>query len=153
MTDTIVSALSVRAIYLQHNTHAHTHAHTRACPHTRTHVRTHAHAHTHAVHTITRTPPPGSNTVELSERMPDSQSREHGFESSLCYRFDVCAFSFSPRRISQLSCVDEYLAIDSGENVSEYSIVFARNCCVAKCFPEKPGWCRCHGPAVVPCQK
>ena len=53
-----------------------------------------------------------SSVVEI--RMPDSQSREPGFESSLCYRFEVWPFPFSP-----LGCVNEYLAIDSGGNVSE----------------------------------
>ena len=51
-------------------------------------------------------------------RMPDSQSREPGFEPH-CYRFEVWAFSFTSRRLSRLSCINEYLAIDSGGNVSE----------------------------------
>ena len=51
-------------------------------------------------------------------RMPDSQSREPGFEPR-CYRFEVWAFSFTSRRLSRLSCINEYLAIDSGGNVSE----------------------------------
>ena len=51
-------------------------------------------------------------------RMPDSQSRELGFEPR-CYRFEVWAFSFTSRRLSRLSCINEYLAIDSGGNVSE----------------------------------
>ena len=33
----------------------------------------------------------------LSGRMQNSQSREPGFESSLCYSFEVWTFSFSPR--------------------------------------------------------
>ena len=37
----------------------------------------------------------------------------------LCYRFEVWAFWFSPRCHSSLSCINEYLAIDSGGNVSE----------------------------------
>ena len=37
----------------------------------------------------------------------------------LCYRFEVWAFLFSSRRLSRLSCINEYLAIDSGGNVSE----------------------------------
>ena len=51
-------------------------------------------------------------------RMPDSQSREPGFEPR-CYRFEVWAFSFTSRRLSRLSCITEYLAIDSGGHVSE----------------------------------
>ena len=50
-------------------------------------------------------------------RMPDSQSREPGFESPLLqFR------SFTSRRLSRLSCINEYLAIDSGGNVSEWSL-------------------------------
>ena len=39
-----------------------------------------------------------------------SQSREPWFESSLCYRFEVWAFSVSPRRLrlSLFSCINEY---------------------------------------------
>ena len=47
--------------------------------------------------------------------MLDSQSRE----SSGWYRFGALAFSFSPRRPSLLSCINEYTAIDSGGNVNE----------------------------------
>ena len=34
-------------------------------------------------------------------------------------RFEVWAFSFSSRRLSRLSCINEYLAIYSGGHVSE----------------------------------
>ena len=51
-------------------------------------------------------------------RMPDSQSRDPG-SNPRCYRFEVWAFSFTSRRLSRLSCINEYLAIDSGGNVSE----------------------------------
>ena len=47
-----------------------------------------------------------------------SQSREPGFES-LGYPFEVWPFSFSSRRPSSLSCVNAYLAKDSGGNMSE----------------------------------
>ena len=67
-------------------------------------------------------------------RMPDSQLREHGFESPLL-PFRSVVFSFSPRRTSSLSCVNEYLVIDGGGNVSE--LVFARNCCVARMLPRE----------------
>ena len=43
--------------------------------------------------------------------------------------------SFSPRRLSPLSCVNGYLAIDSGWNGSD--LVFAHNCCVARMLPEE----------------
>ena len=56
---------------------------------------------------------------KLSSRMPDSQSRDPGFEYPFYYSFEVWAFSFSPRRLNPLSCINEYLAIDSGENVSD----------------------------------
>ena len=76
----------------------------------------------------------------LSGRMPDSQSSEPGFESSLCYHFEVWAFWFSPRCLSPLSCINEYLAIDSGGNVIEYSsrVIAAW----LECFQEKSSWCR-----------
>ena len=53
----------------------------------------------------------------------------------LCYRFDVWAFSFSPRCLSSFGCINEYMAVDSGDNVSEYSssIISAW----LECFPEK----------------
>ena len=50
--------------------------------------------------------------------MSVSQSREPD-SNPLCYRFVGWAFSFSPRRYSSLSCINEYLA--SGGNVIEYS--------------------------------
>ena len=65
--------------------------------------------------------------------MPDSQLREPRFESSLCYRFKVWAFSFYPWCLSPLRCINEYLAIDSGGNVSD--LVIARNCCLARMLP------------------
>ena len=70
--------------------------------------------------------------------MPDSQSREPGFES-LELPFEAWAFSFSPRRHSLLACINEYLAKDSGGNVSELSsrVIGAW----LECFPEKPSWC------------
>ena len=37
----------------------------------------------------------------------------------LCYRFEVWAFSFSPRHLSSLSCINGYLALDGGGNVSD----------------------------------
>ena len=53
-----------------------------------------------------------------SGRMQNSQSRVPGFESHL-HHFEVWAFSFSPRHPSSLSCISEYLAIDTGDNTSE----------------------------------
>ena len=59
----------------------------------------------------------GSSVVECWTRKRHSPCST----PSLCYRFEVCAFPFSPRHPSSLSCIDEYLAIDSGGNVNEYS--------------------------------
>ena len=67
-------------------------------------------------------------------RMPDSQSREPGFESPLIPFRSLWAFSFISRRLSRLSCINEYLAIDSGGNVSEQSL---RNCCMARMLPRE----------------
>ena len=56
----------------------------------------------------------GSSVVECRTR-----NRESPGLNPLCYRFEDWAFSFSSRRLSRLSCINEYLAIDSGGNVSE----------------------------------
>ena len=62
------------------------------------------------------------------------------FESLLCHCFEVWAFSFPSQRPSSISCINEYLAIDGGGNMSENS-----SCLIAawlECFPEKSSWCR-----------
>ena len=64
--------------------------------------------------------------------MSDSQSSETGFESHIWYRFEDWAFSFSPLT-PQLTQLYEYLAIDSGGNVSD--LVVARNYCMARMLP------------------
>ena len=67
-------------------------------------------------------------------RMQDSQSNR------LCYSFEDWASSFSPRRPSSLSRINEYLAIDGGGNASEQSLhVIAA---WLEWLPEKPSWCR-----------
>ena len=48
-----------------------------------------------------------------------TRNRESPGTNPRCYRFEVWAFSFTSRRLSRLSCINEYMAIDSGENVSE----------------------------------
>ena len=48
-----------------------------------------------------------------------ARNRESPGSNPRCYRFEVWAFSFTSRRLSRLSCINEYLAIDSGGNVSE----------------------------------
>ena len=70
----------------------------------------------------------GSSVVECRTR-----NRESPGSNPLCYRFEVWAFSFTSRRLSRLSCINEYLAIDSGGNVSD--LVLARNCCLARMLP------------------
>ena len=70
--------------------------------------------------------------------MPDSQSSEPGFDH-LCYLFEGWAFSLSPRRPSSRSGINEFVAIDSGGNVSETFL--CSNCSMAECFPEKLIWC------------
>ena len=57
-------------------------------------------------------------------------NRETPGSNPFCYRFEVWVFLFSPRCLSPISCINEYLAIDSGGNVSD--LVFARNCSVAR---------------------
>ena len=48
-----------------------------------------------------------------------TRNRESPGSNPRCYRFEVWAFSFTSRRLSRLSCINEYLAIDSSGNVSE----------------------------------
>ena len=48
-----------------------------------------------------------------------TRNRESPGSNPRCYRFEVWAFSFTSRRLSRLSCINEYLAIDIGGNVSE----------------------------------
>ena len=72
----------------------------------------------------------GSSVVECPTR-----NRESPGSNPLCYRFEVWAFSFCSRRLSRLSCINEYLAIDSGGNVSD--LVVARNCCMARMLPRE----------------
>ena len=67
--------------------------------------------------------------------MPDSQSSEPGFESLFVTVSKNWAFSFSPLTpLFTQSCINEYLAIDSGGNVSDLAQV-ARNCCLARMLP------------------
>ena len=56
----------------------------------------------------------GSSVVERRTR-----NRENPGSNLRCYRFEVWAFSFTSRRLSRLSCINEYLAIDSGGHVIE----------------------------------
>ena len=60
--------------------------------------------------------------------MPDSQSSEPGFESPF-----ATVWKIGHWRPCSLSCINEYLAIDSGGNMSD--LVFARNCCMARMLP------------------
>ena len=48
-----------------------------------------------------------------------TRNRDSPGSNPRCYRFEVWAFSFTSRRLSRLSCINEYLATDSGGNVSE----------------------------------
>ena len=48
-----------------------------------------------------------------------TRNRESPGSNPRCYRFEVWAFSFTSRRLSRLSCINEYLAIDSGGYVNE----------------------------------
>ena len=62
--------------------------------------------------------------------MPDSQSSEPGFESPFATVWKIGHF---PSLQCRLSGINEYLAIDSGGNVSD--LVLARNCCLARMLP------------------
>ena len=65
--------------------------------------------------------------------MPDSQSSEPGFESLFATVSKILHFRSLHWCSSWLSCINEYLAIDSGGNVSD--LVLARNCCLARMLP------------------
>ena len=65
--------------------------------------------------------------------MPDSQSSEPGFESPFATVSKIGYFRSLNWRPSWLSCINEYLAIDSGGNVSDLAL--ARNFCVARMLP------------------
>ena len=65
--------------------------------------------------------------------MPDSQSSEPGFESPFATVSKIGYFRSLHWRPSWFSCINEYLAIDSGGHVSD--LVFARNCSIARMLP------------------
>ena len=69
----------------------------------------------------------------LSGRMPDSQSREPGFESHFATVSKFGHFRSLHDGSVDSSCINEYLAIDSGGNVSD--LVLAHNCCLASMLP------------------
>ena len=71
-------------------------------------------------------------------RTTDLQLKYPGFESSSC-RFEASAISFTPRCLSVSSCINKYLAIDSGGYMNEESS--RNNCCEARCFPHMSNWC------------
>ena len=65
--------------------------------------------------------------------MPDSQSSEPGFESPFATVSKIGHFRSLHWRPSWLSCINEYLAIDSGGNVSD--VVVPRNFWMARMLP------------------
>ena len=67
--------------------------------------------------------------------MPDSQSSEPGFESPLLPVQSLGIFVHSMTLQFTQHCINEYLAIDSGGNVSD--LVVARNCCMARMLPRE----------------
>ena len=67
--------------------------------------------------------------------MPDSQSSEPGFESPFATVSKIGHFRSLHCGPSWLSCINEYLAIDSGGHVSD--LVLARNCCLTRMLPRE----------------
>ena len=65
--------------------------------------------------------------------MPDSQSSEPGFDSLFVTVSKIGHSRSLHWRPCSLSCINDYLAIDSGENVSDLAL--ARNCCLARMLP------------------
>ena len=72
----------------------------------------------------------GSSAVECR-----THNQERPGSNPLGYHFEVWTFLFSPQCPSSLSCINEYLPIDGGGNVSD--LVFAHNCCVARMLPRE----------------
>ena len=71
-----------------------------------------------------------SSVVECRTRNRESPA---GFESPLLPFRRLGIFRSLHCRPCRLSCINEYLAIDSGGNVSD--LVLARNCCLARMLP------------------
>ena len=71
--------------------------------------------------------------ASIAVRMSGSQLRKSKFKSSCC-RFEALAVLFIPHCFSSLSCINEYLATEREGHLNE---VFAHNCSMAECFPEK----------------
>ena len=74
--------------------------------------------------------------------MPDSQSREPGFNSPLLPYQSLGIFVLSTSLLNCINgylaidnCINGYLAIDSGGNESD--LVIARNCCMARMLPRE----------------
>ena len=65
--------------------------------------------------------------------MPDSQSREPGFESLFATVSKIGHFRSLHWRHCSLICITEYLDIDGGGHVSD--LVVACNCCMARMLP------------------
>ena len=66
-------------------------------------------------------------------RVSNSQLREPGFKSyAAASNLGQVILHFS----SSLSCMNEYLAIDSGGYLCSNALIT----CMARCFPEKPRW-------------
>ena len=65
--------------------------------------------------------------------MPDSQSSEHRFDSPFATISKIGHFCSLHWRLSWLSCLNEYHAIDGGGKVGD--LVFARNYCIAGMLP------------------
>ena len=79
----------------------------------------------------------GHGPVELTGSAVECRTHNQGSPGSnpLCCRFEICPFPFSQRRHSSLSCINEYVAIDSGGNVSDLAV--AHNCCMARMLPRE----------------
>ena len=71
-------------------------------------------------------------TVNYDDMM---QSSEPGFESSFATVSKIGKFRSLDWRSSWRSYINDYLAIDSGGNVSD--LVFARNCSITRMLPAK----------------
>ena len=71
--------------------------------------------------------------------MLDSQSRAR-ILIPLCYHSEVWEFLFSAHCLSSISCINEYLAVDGGGNMSESSLHVID--AWLEYFSEKSSWCQ-----------
>ena len=77
----------------------------------------------------------GVTTFQIERQAP---SRENPSLNRLAARFEALAICFTKRCNSSFVCMNEYLAICSGDYTYEWSS--SSNCSMSECFLEKSRW-------------